>query len=1451
MADNVIGIKFGVAGEGSISGESGRLIKSQLEQIAKAVNLQVKVNINKTHFKTQLTELKKEIDSTLGDLKINVGATGNKGGGSGGASGGGQKSDYSSLMGTLNKINNLRKQIDAANKKGATETVKVLTEQMEELERAYEDKLAVARENKQVTDEEIAAIEKHKTYLESLTAARRKDAAAAQAQAQADKDGKQISSKQNSWDGLYANAQRLLQREDYLIQNNKEAAESAERLRVAMEAGFDPSNPEKAAESVENLRSALKKADAELAEIGTRADTFGFKIKKAFKTKVVQNLAYALLAFVGNAFKQVFENVKALDKAITDLQIATGKTRRETAQLVKDYAKLAQQLGATVTEVTAAADTWLRQGYDVAEVNTLITNTLMLSKLGQLESAEAAKALTSAMKGYKVSVEESIEIVDKLTAVDMEAAVSAGDIATAMAETATSADIAGVSMDKLIGYIATVAEVTQDGAESVGTFYKTLFARMGNVKAGVFVDNETGESLNDVEKVLGEVGVSLRDYSGQFLEFGDVLDSVAARWNNYTTVEKHAIATAMAGTRQQEKFITLMENYGDALKYSETAATSAGTASSKYTDAVLSGIDAHMNSLTAAWQAFSQNILDSELVILFVDLLKAVADLLNGIVELGDGFVIKTALIVGGIALVRLALKGLGALWGKTLFSMISGWRDLGAAIVLHAQQIGVALKKLFSSANTYIVLFSAIIAAVQAIDNEIVGGILSFVPLVVIAVTAIVLAVKGGLKGIDAAVKGFMASNPLGWILAAVTAVVAAITGVFKLISAARNKGKAEFEEAKKIAEEKKKLADEEIEQSKEINELTREYEELVKNKENFLDLDEATRNRILEIQTKINESVGAEGEYIDLVNGKLNDKIDALKEIKRLEQQEALEAAKDSYQAQKSKQAKSFNEDGWFIPTSQIDDLDGWGYDIHDDYNIVYESGNDGHKYGDEIAKIFGGKSSIKSYERTTFGDKGWNIGFEQWADVGTMAREFKEAIDEARQKYYRDGDDGTRRVIDSLYNYYTENLLPLVEDVDEAAMQVAQAQLPLLIDEIDIDPSKDMKGFEDALLAKMTTAMQEYGLSAETIESLVKTFLLSNYYEEYTKGTAGAIKYSFDTILEAVSEGYDALKSAIEDMDELGIVSGDTIQDIVENYPELLEYLELTEDGYKVAEGAMDSFLAKMKETYGVGENESTWNAVIATLFASDEIEAWIEEQEKIKEAYEGQLDKQKELIDIRKDLLKTYKEEVKYQEQLAQKQRAVADLRTKLALARLDTSAAGKARVRELEKELEESEDELDDFTLENAIEKITQQMEDGYSEYEKFIQKQIDRIETAINNAAGNYKNGNVVEVPEHHTGGFVGGVELQSHEEFAKLMKGEFVVTPAQMSRFMGETLPTMIGGGTGGEVNYNAPLITIKCDSITKEAVPEVEKIVNEAVNKIKMEIDSAFSRTGFKKKI
>lgn len=220
--------------------------------------------------------------------------------------------------------------------------------------------------------------------------------------------------------------------------------------------------------SVGDLKNKYDELRNVIHESGADVETWGDKFKKTFAGKVRSALAATITGTITKYLREIYTSVVEIDKAVVNLQIATGKSRSEVQGLIKDYAQLAKQLGATVADIAESANTWLRQGYSAEEANTLIANSTMLAKLGQMESAEAATALTSAMKGYNVTVEDSIGIIDKFTAVDMDAAASAGDIATAMSETATSARIAGVSMDRLIGYIATVKEVTQDGAESVG-----------------------------------------------------------------------------------------------------------------------------------------------------------------------------------------------------------------------------------------------------------------------------------------------------------------------------------------------------------------------------------------------------------------------------------------------------------------------------------------------------------------------------------------------------------------------------------------------------------------------------------------------------------------------------------------------------------------------------------------------------------------------------------------------------------------------------------------------------------------------------------------------------------------------------------------------------------------------------------------------------------------------
>ena len=266
-------------------------------------------------------------------------------------------------------------------------------------------------------------------------------------------------STQNAWDKQVRNVSQQIDQMYDTISKNPAVRKMADDLRKYMQAGSG---------NVGELKNKFDELTRAAAESGANIETWGDKFRKTFAGKVRSALAAAITATFTKYLREVYTSIVDIDKAVVNLQIATGKSRSEVQGLIKDYAKLGKQLGATTTEVAEGADTWLRQGYSIEDANTLITNSTMLSKLGQMEAADAATALTSAMKGYNVTVDDSIRIIDKFTAVDMAAAASAGDIATAMSETATSARIAGVSMDRLIGYIATVKEVTQDGAESVG-----------------------------------------------------------------------------------------------------------------------------------------------------------------------------------------------------------------------------------------------------------------------------------------------------------------------------------------------------------------------------------------------------------------------------------------------------------------------------------------------------------------------------------------------------------------------------------------------------------------------------------------------------------------------------------------------------------------------------------------------------------------------------------------------------------------------------------------------------------------------------------------------------------------------------------------------------------------------------------------------------------------------
>lgn len=329
-------------------------------------------------------------------------------------------------------------------------------------------------------------------------------------------------------------------------------------------------------------------------------------------------IAAKLLNKIPRDIQKVIQYTKELDAAMTNVRIVTGASAEEAKTLAKQYTQLAKELGSTTTEIANSANEWARQGYEAEEANNLIIASTKLAKLGMISTTEATKDLTSAIKGFKLSTEEAMSVVDKLTKIDQVAAISAGNLAEGLARVATTAQQAGLSLDETAAMVTTITEVTQRDASTAGEALRTLISRYSNVKAGVFTSmgeetEETSGNINDIEKVLGKLGIRIRTSGTEMRSIEDVLDELAGKWNTLDDVSRNAVASAFAGVRQRESFNILLSNWDRVRELTEESVNAAGTANEKY-EAYMDSMEAATKRLQNAWEGFTQKVEGSAII---------------------------------------------------------------------------------------------------------------------------------------------------------------------------------------------------------------------------------------------------------------------------------------------------------------------------------------------------------------------------------------------------------------------------------------------------------------------------------------------------------------------------------------------------------------------------------------------------------------------------------------------------------------------------------------------------------------------------------------------------------------------------------------------------------------------------------------------------------------------
>lgn len=577
---------------------------------------------------------------------------------------------------------------------------------------------------------------------------------------------------------------------------------------------------------------------------------------------------------VVRAIRQAIVGIKEIDAIKTNIQMVSGASDSGVNAMMSAYNSMAKNLSSTTKEVGEAANEFLRMGESIESTNELIKSSQVLSKVGMIESSEAASYLISSLKGYQVAAQDSMDIVSKLTSVDLEAAVSAGGLAEALSKCSNIANNSGVAMNRLIGYTATVGETTQKSMSEVGNSFQSLLSRMNNIKIGRFIDDETGESLSDTEAVLNKLGIQLRDTEDSYRSFDDVLDDVGSRWKDFTKVEQNAISVAIAGTRQRENFEALMNNYGNALKYAETAANSAGSALERYS-VYQDSIEAKINELTAALESLSTNVISEELY-------SGIIEATTGVVE----FIDKVNLLKGTLAgLVTMGISKAFVSMATGIISATKSTAQLTAAMALfdngrnvaNLKAIGAACKGL-SDQQLKLVLSTKgltnsqrlqVLAGMGVAESERQQTLttLGFASAENVATTA-TFSFKGALNSL----KTVIAMNPIG----AIATAVSAVTIAFSVYKQHQEEVRQATEEAANAYKESASSIDDVVSKYQELREA------LIKANGN----EEETYNikkQLLELQTELNDKFGDEYGAINLVTEAYKDQTEAIKALNK----------------------------------------------------------------------------------------------------------------------------------------------------------------------------------------------------------------------------------------------------------------------------------------------------------------------------------------------------------------------------------------------------------------------------------------------------------------------------------------------------------------------------------------------------------------------------------------
>lgn len=376
-----------------------------------------------------------------------------------------------------------------------------------------------------------------------------------------------------------------------------------------------------------NLAKNIAKAETPTIRLNGHIQNLLDDLIKVTRWQISSSIMHGFMGAVQTAHGYAQD----LNESLTNIRIVTGQNTDEMAKFAEKANDAAKALSTTTVDYSDAALIYYQQGLEESDIEERTAITIKMANAVGQSVETVSEQLTAIWNNYYDGSKSLEYYADVLMRLGADTASSSDEISEGLGKFSAVADQVGLSYEYAASALATITATTRESANTVGTALKTLFSRIQGLNFGETL--EDGTDLNKYSAALAKVGVDIKTTNGDLKDMDDILDEVGARWQNLASDQRMALAQTVAGVRQYNQFVALMDSWDYFQQNLNSSLNSTGSLTEQ-AEIYADSWEASKDRVRAAAEGIYQALIDDNF---FIDFNDGLAKALEGVEGFTNG----------------------------------------------------------------------------------------------------------------------------------------------------------------------------------------------------------------------------------------------------------------------------------------------------------------------------------------------------------------------------------------------------------------------------------------------------------------------------------------------------------------------------------------------------------------------------------------------------------------------------------------------------------------------------------------------------------------------------------------------------------------------------------------------------------------------------------------------